>query len=350
MYQFLLRFQEAAGSGATLVQAPEVGDTLMTFARSVAAGLGDRPKWLHCRFLYDAEGSRLFEEITRQPEYYPTRTESAILAAAADEIRRITGPRTLVELGSGYSVKTEHLLSAYSRDGTQLRYVPVDVSVDALRQASRSIGRRFAHVRFTGINGTYASALPVIRGLTPQMVVFLGSTIGNFNETEAAAFWTRVTRHLPVGDFFLLGVDLLKDAETLEAAYNDAAGVTARFTKNYFARINRELGAEVDLAQLEHVAAWNAERERIEIYVHFHAAQPIRIAPLGRTFEIANGERVLIEISRKFRLPELTAELSRFGFRVRRTFTDEREWFALLLLERVDGPGTARADSPATGR
>ncbi len=350
MSEFAARFQQAAGSGATLVEAPETGDSLITFARSVAAGLADRPRWLHCRFLYDAEGSRLFEEITRQPEYYPTRTEAAILATAADEIRHITGPRTLVELGSGYSVKTEHLLSAYSSDGSEVHYVPVDVSVEALRQARDSIGEHFSRVRFTGINGTYASAFPVFAELSPQMVIFLGSTIGNFNEAEAHAFWTSVARHLPAGDFFLLGLDLVKDPATLEAAYDDAAGVTARFTRNYFARMNRELGAEIDLSQIEHVAVWNAERERVEIYAHFRSAQRIHIAPLDETVEIAAGERILMEISRKFRRPQVERQLARYGLEVRRTYTDDNDWFALLLLQRVAGPDAARGNPSETGR
>lgn len=336
MSDFSRRFREAVVSNTVLVQAPSSHDTVVTFARSVAAGLSDDPKWLHCRFLYDAEGSRLFEEITEQPEYYPTRTEASILERYADEIRDITGPCTLVELGSGYSVKTEYLLSAYSRRGAEVDYVPVDVSVSALREASRSISDTFPEVNFTGISGTYASAFPVFRQLSPQMVVFLGSTIGNFNDAEATAFWKSISGHLPVGDHFLLGVDLVKDVAVLEAAYNDAAGVTARFSTNYFARINRELGASVDVDQVDHVAVWNSELERMEISARFNTAQQIYVEPLDETFEIGRGEMILLEISRKFRLAELSEDLARFGFSVRKTFTDEKEWFALLLLERVD--------------
>ncbi len=350
MSDFPTRFREAVGSGITVIEAPGSCDTVMTFARSVAVGLSASPKWLHCRFLYDAAGSRLFEGITEQPEYYPTRTEAAILSKHADDIWEITGPVTLVELGSGYSVKTEYLLAAYSKSGRQVRYVPVDVSVSALREANRSIAESFSDVWFTGINGTYASAFPVFRQLSPQIVVFLGSTIGNFNQAETTAFWRSVAGHLPVGDFFLLGVDLVKDVDVLEAAYNDAAGVTARFTSNYFARINRELGAEIDVDQIEHVAVWNAERSRMEISARFRSAQRIYVEPLDVTFEIGPGEQILLEISRKYRLPELTDELARYGFDGRRTFTDEREWFALLLLERVDDADMARAPSPTTGR
>jgi L-histidine N-alpha-methyltransferase len=348
MSDFPTRFQEAVGSGAVLVQAPGTSESLQAFARSVAAGLSDEPKWLHCRFLYDAEGSRLFEEITRQPEYYPTRTEAGILAEHADETRRFTGPVTLVELGSGYSVKTEYLLSAYSRDEEPVRYVPVDVSGSALLAASRSIAESFSDVDFTGINGTYRSAFPVLRQLSPQMLIFLGSSIGNFNEAETTSFWRSVADHLPAGDFFLLGVDLVKDVDVLEAAYNDSAGVTARFTNNYFARINRELGAALDLSQIEHQATWNPALERIEIYARFHSDQQLHIEPLDQTFEIRSGERIMIEISRKHRLPKLQRELAAFGFDLKRVFTDDKKWFALLLLERTDDTLLRTAYPPAT--
>lgn len=296
------------------------------------------PSGWHCRFLYDAEGSRLFEAITEQPEYYPTRTEAAILERHAADIRAITGPVTLVELGSGYSVKTEHLLSAYAQDDAQVDYVPVDVSINALRVAGRSIAASFPEVNFTGIGGTYASAFPVFRHVSPQMVVFLGSTLGNFSESEHEAFWRSMAEHLPAGDSFLLGVDLVKDPGTIEAAYNDAAGVTARFARNYFARMNRELGSELDLDQIEHVAAWNAGRQRMEISARFHLTQRVHVKPIDRVFHIRAGEQLRTEISRKFRLPELTADLARFGFRLRRAFTDDDQWFGLLLLERTQEP------------
>ncbi|MGD8868406.1 MAG: L-histidine N(alpha)-methyltransferase [Gemmatimonadales bacterium] len=350
MSDFTKRFRAALASGEILVKADQDSDTLTTFARSVAAGLSDEPRWLHCRFLYDSEGSRLFEAITQQPEYYPTNIEASILADCSAEIRVITGPRTLVELGSGYSVKTEYLLAAYSNGGAPLRYVPVDVSENALLEAHKSVSLNFPHVRFTGINGAYTNAFRVLRQLSPQMVVFLGSTIGNFNEAEATAFWQSVAGHLPPGDFFLVGVDLVKDVSVLEAAYNDVAGVTARFTKNYAARLNRELGSQIDLSQIEHVATWNPKLERMEILLRFCTPQDIRIEPIRRTFRIAAGEEVLIEISRKFRLPELTSEFGRFGFEVRRTFTDDKDWFALILLERVADVVTTRALSAPTSR
>lgn len=333
-----------------LIEAPGTRESRLEFARSVAAGLSDEPKWLHCRFLYDAEGSRLFEKITEQPEYYPTRTEAAILAQYAAEIREITGPRTLVELGSGYSVKTEHLLNAYVHQSNPLLYVPVDVSDTALREASKSIAEQFADVQFTGINGTYRSAFPILRQLSPQMVIFLGSSIGNFNPAETTAFWRNIAGHLPAGDNVLLGIDLVKDIAVLEAAYNDAAGVTAAFTKNYFVRVNRELGSDIDIDRIEHVATWNPELRRIEIFAHFHTDQEIYIEPLDQRIEIGAGERILVEISRKYRVSEVAGQLGKFGFDTRRTYTDRQEWFALLLLERSDDSVLRRSPYAPTTR
>ena len=324
------RFKQAVGSGAVLVQAPGTSESTQAFARSVVAGLSDEPKWLHCRFLYDAEGSRLFEEITAQPEYYPTRTEATILAEHADEIRRFTGPVTLVELGSGYSVKTEYLLSAYSGNSDSLRYVPVDVSGSALRAASRSIAESFSDVDFTGINGTYRSAFPVLRQLSPQMLIFLGSSIGNFNEAETTSFWRSVADHLPAGDFFLLGVDLVKDVDVIEAAYNDAAGVTARFTNNYFARINRELGGTFSLDRFAHEAIYNEAVGRIEIYIRSLAEQIVRVR--GRAFAFAEGERIHTENSHKYTVAEFQTLAGASGWRPVKAWTDECQLFSLHLL------------------
>ncbi len=319
-----------------LVQAARAEDA-DAFARSVARGLSDDPRWLDCRYLYDDEGSRLFVEITKQPEYYPTRTEASILARHARRMRELTGPVTLVELGSGYSAKTQHLLEAYATGGAPQRYVAVDVSDGALAEARASIAERFEHVEFGGVHGTYADALLLFPQLSPQMVVFLGSSVGNLNSTEAAAFWSDVTRSLPVGDFFLLGVDLVKQRAVLEAAYADAAGVTARFTRNYFVRMNRELGTEIDLDAVQHVATWNPTLERIEIRARFTRDQDIRLPSLGRSFHLRAGETVLTEISRKYRIPKITADLAWHGLRTVRVFTDPNEWFALLLLQN-DGP------------
>jgi len=182
--------------------------------------------------------------------------------------------------------------------------------------------------------GTYDEALSVLPELSPVMMLFLGSTIGNFTEEDTRDFLRDLAGHMSRDDFFLLGVDLVKDEAVLEAAYNDGAGVSAAFTRNLFARMNRELGAGIDLDAVEHEAHYNAEKRRIEIYARFHRDQEIRLDPIGDSIRIEAGERVRTEISRKFRLTDLRKVLEASGFKIHRIFTDEREWFALLLLRR----------------
>jgi len=307
MSDFTSPFGEALGSSALSAQAC-ARDTVETFAESVAAGLSDEPKWLPRRFLYDAESRRLFSALIEQPEYYPSRLESALLSRHAGDMREVTGPVTVIELGSGFSTMIEPLLSAYSDDGLETAHFPVDVR---------------------------ASELPVLSGPSRNLVAFLGSALGQFSGTERETFFKSLARRLPAGDYLLLAVDLVKDEAVLEAAHDDDAGLTARLTANYFARMNRELGSGIDLDEVDHVAAWNRRRQRMEISARFNETQLIRVEPLNAVFEICAGEEVLIEINRKFRLPSLMADLSRCGFRLQRAFTDEDAWFGLLLVQRA---------------
>jgi len=313
--------------------SPEAAERL-AFARDVMVGLHDTPRWLPCRYLYDARGSELFEAITKQPEYYPTRTEAAILERSATDIFEQTGPVSLIELGSGSSLKTDHLLRAYSDDQV-VTYVPIDVSDAAIRQATQRIVQQHDGVEVNGIVGTYDEAFPLMRQHSPAMVMFLGSTLGNFNQTESLNFWRRISASLEKGDYFLLGVDLVKDKAILEAAYNDVAGATAEFTTNLFAHINRELGASVDLEALEHIAQYNEAWQRMEIFIRFRRAQHLRVDPLNVDLEIAAGEQIMIEISRKFKLANLRKFLTCFGLETVATFTDDRQWFGELLLRKV---------------
>jgi len=320
-------------AGAAVIE--EADDPVLDFAQAVAAGLAARRKSVPCRYLYDAHGSALFEAICTQPEYYLTRTEASILRRHVATIAATTGPVRLVELGSGTSVKTHHLLRGYLEQGVAPRYVSVDVSCAALAMAEERLAEVLPQVEMTGIEATYERAFPMLRELSPVMVIFLGSTIGNFDDAAAAAFWQQSADHLRPGDFFLLGVDLVKDAGLLEAAYNDAAGVTAAFTRNLFARMNRELGAGIDLHTVEHVAGYNAAASQIEIAARFLRRQTIEVAPLGQRYEIAAGEAIRTEVSRKFRVAELTPLLASFGLETLNVFTDDRGWFALLLLQRA---------------
>jgi iron(II)-dependent oxidoreductase len=314
------------------------------FAQSVVRGLSDHPRWLHCRWLYDDAGSDIFERICEQPEYYQTRTEAALLAEHAAEIRRLAGAPTLVELGSGSSVKTRHLLRGWG----EARYVPVDISVGMLRASCAALAAENPRIAVRGIAASYERAFPLLRDLSPLVLIFLGSTIGNLNPQETADFLDRVSASLSPGDHFLVGIDLVKDVRTLEAAYNDAAGWSAAFTKNLFARMNRELGTRLDLDAIEHVAYYDDPLDRIEIFARFKREQTIALPDLGRRFRIARGEMVLTEISRKFQVDEMAANCARFGLDAVRAFVDPTKAFALLLLRmRGRRPVTAGRESSA---
>jgi L-histidine N-alpha-methyltransferase len=302
------------------------------FARAAALGLSDHPRWLPCRYLYDAEGSRLFERITETPEYYLTRTEVALLDESTDAIAAITGDATLVELGAGSARKTERILAAYTSRYGAARYVPVDVSGDALAETTSALATRYPSVAVRGVHGTYERVFPLLPSLSPLVLLFLGSTIGNLNQTEAARFWRDVRCAVSPGDFMLLGVDLVKDAATIDVAYNDAAGWSAAFTKNIFARMNRELGSAIDLDGIDHEAAYRPEWRRVEIFARMTRRQEVRLAPLGRTITIDAGERVMTEISRKFDVAELHDYLRLFDLETIDTFTDPARSYALLLL------------------
>ncbi len=316
----------------------KAADDTLAFASSVAATLEQTPRWLECKYLYDAKGSALFEAITEQPEYYQTRTEDAILHAHAKAIRQRTGGCTLAELGSGSSSKTQHLLDAWTATESGA-YVPMDVSAAALKQACLRLRSRYPSLALEAITATYPRGLPLIRHLSPVTLAFLGSSIGNFNEAELDLFLEMIAANLNEGDFFLLGIDLVKDATVLEASYNDAAGVTAAFTQNLFARMNQELGTEIAPQRVRHVAFYNDAKQRIEIYAEFRDEVNIVLPELGRHFRIAPGERILTEVSRKFEVDEMAASCARFGLTLRELYQDEAKAMAVLLFERQ---GSAR--------
>ncbi|HLK11482.1 MAG TPA: ergothioneine biosynthesis protein EgtB [Candidatus Binatia bacterium] len=313
------------------------------FAQSIVRGLSDRPRRLSCRWLYDARGSALFERITAQPEYYLTRTEARLLEAHAPRIRELTGPATLVELGCGTAAKTRHLLRAWTASG-RARYVGVDVDRETLRASCAALGGEFPRLEVRGIAGTYEQAFPLLRDLSPLVLLFLGSSVGNLDEAEVDELLDRLTVALAAGDHLLLGIDLVKDARTLEAAYNDAAGVSAAFSKNLFARMNRELGTRLDLEAIEHVAYFDAARSRIEIWARFTREAVVALPEQDRRFRIAAGEMVLVEVSRKFDVDRMLAVAARHGFAGVCPFVDPTRSFALLLLRRreADTAGARR--------
>jgi L-histidine N-alpha-methyltransferase len=289
------------------------------------------PRRLSCRFLYDDHGSRLFDAITEQHEYYLTRSEAELLQKHAGDIRELAGPSTLVELGAGTAAKTRHLLDAWTRGGRPATYVGVDICPSVVEGAAHALRGDYPTLEVNGIAASYEQALSRLGEHSPLTLAFLGSTIGNLDEPELDGFLKRTAAGLSSRDHFLIGIDLVKDPATLEAAYNDAAGVTAAFTLNLFARMNRELGTSLDLSDIEHVAYYNARKERIDIFARFRREAVIELASLGERFRIAAGEMVQTEISRKFHREDIARRFGTHGFELRKSFVDPVRHFALLL-------------------
>ncbi|WP_432246839.1 L-histidine N(alpha)-methyltransferase [Streptomyces sanyensis] len=294
----------------------------------VRRGLARAPKALPPKWFYDGRGSELFEEITRLPEYYPTRAEREILAERAGEIAAATGARTLVELGSGSSEKTRFLLDAL----TGLRsYVPVDVSESALRGAAEGLlaERPGLDVHALIADFTREVELPGTPG--PRLVAFLGGTIGNLLPAERAAFLGMVRGLMSPGDALLLGTDLVKDEEVLVRAYDDAAGVTAAFNKNLLSVLARELGSDADPDDFDHVAVWDREREWIEMRLRARKALTVKIRELDLVVPFEAGEELRTEVSAKFRQEGVRRELAAAGLEPVRWWTDAAGRFALSL-------------------
>ncbi|MGW5661671.1 L-histidine N(alpha)-methyltransferase [Streptomyces sp. NPDC003758] len=294
----------------------------------VLTGLTGSPRTLPPKWFYDAHGSDLFEEITELPEYYPTRAEREILIARSGEIAAAAGARTLVELGSGSSEKTRHLLDAMSGLHT---YVPVDVSESALTQAGQALAaeRPGLHVHALIADFTAALTLPETPG--PRLVAFLGGTIGNLVPAERATFLKAVRALMAPGDTLLLGTDLVKDPSVLVAAYDDTAGVTAAFNKNVLAVVNRELGADFDPDAFDHVALWDAENEWIEMRLRARTAQTVKVPAVGLAVDFAEGEELRTEVSAKFRKDGVSRELAAAGLDLTHWWTDGEGRFALSL-------------------
>ncbi|MFB8079167.1 MULTISPECIES: L-histidine N(alpha)-methyltransferase [unclassified Streptomyces] len=311
----------------TRTLAPDAADA--DLRADVLHGLNRSPKELPPKWFYDARGSELFEEITRLPEYYPTRAEREILKQRAPEIAAATGARTLVELGSGSSEKTRFLIDALLPGLDS--YVPVDVSESALTGAAESLlaERPGLHVHALVADFTRGLALPGTAG--PRLVAFLGGTIGNLLPGERRTFLRSVRAMLSPGDALLLGTDLVKDESTLVAAYDDSSGVTAAFNKNVLAVIDRELSADFDPDAFDHVAVWDREREWIEMRLRARRALTVKIPELDLVVPFAAGEEMRTEVSAKFRQAGVRAELAEADLDLDRWWTDSEGRFALSL-------------------
>lgn len=301
------------------------------FRRAVLAGLGGVPRAIPARYLYDARGSALFDEICELPEYYPTRTETAILRACAGDIARLAGPGcALVEFGSGSSVKTRLLLDAMH---DLHAYVPIDISRQHLDATAARLRHDYPGLRIDPVTGDYMQLdrlPPAINGAR-RIGFFPGSTIGNLTPEEAVLFLRRARRLLRADGALVLGVDLRKDPQRLHDAYNDSAGVTAQFTLNLLRRMNRELDADFDLSAFAHDAFYNEAEGRIEIYFRSLRDQAVRVA--GRRFVFAEGERVHTEYSYKYDEAGIAALARMGGFSIECSWTDPARLFAVVFLK-----------------
>ncbi len=305
--------------------------------QDVVEGLSAQPKSLPPKYFYDQHGSQLFEEICKLPEYYPTRTETAIFEAYGAAIAHLTGPCEIAELGSGSATKTQILLDAYQAAGYPLRYLPIDVSSTMLVESAQELLAKYPTLSIYGLVSTYELAIPHLppTQLTARMLCFIGSTLGNLQPYECDQFLAKVSHALKPGDYFLLGLDLQKETAVLEAAYNDSQGITAAFNFNMLQHLNRRFDGDFDIAHFSHRAYYNQTENQIEMHLKSLTAQTVRLKALNFATHFEQGEYLLSEISRKFDLPEISQELDKHQLPVLRTFTDQNQWFALLLCQRT---------------
>lgn len=319
-----------------IVEQLSAGDKSPNAAQEVIDGLTQSPKALPPKFFYDDRGSDLFEQITQLPEYYLTRTETAILQTSAAAIAGLTSACDLIELGSGSSTKTRFLLDAYQQLGLSCRYIPVDVSGGILESSAQQLLNDYPNLQVHGLVGTYEAALQHLPApLYPnRMIAFIGSTLGNLSPDRCHKFLQRVADALNPGDYFLLGVDLHKARGPLEAAYNDSQGITVDFNLNMLRHLNWRFGGNFDVSQFEHVAFYNEAERQIEIYIKSLKDQQVTLTALDLTVEFAKDESLLSEISRKFDLAILPQTLGAHQLTVLEKFTDEKQWFGLILSQK----------------
>jgi L-histidine Nalpha-methyltransferase len=326
-------------NAVTLPQLPEA--TYTPLGSEVYRGLTTRPRTLSPWLFYDQEGSRLFEQITELDEYYLTRTERGIFKANADAIiAAASAPTahgferdlTVIELGAGTATKTGLLLHAAARRQDGVTYHAIDVSESALHEAHQNLTAAIPGVTFESRVGDYTDGLGEIPADgTRRLVLYIGSSLGNFEPADARQLLRNVCNQLAPGDMLLLGVDLVKDIPTLVAAYDDAGGVTAAFNRNVLARIDRELGADFDLMKFRHKVRWNGEHSRIEMHLESLMAHEVSIPSLELSLAFRRGETIHTENSYKFTADGAQRLLAQTGFTVVETWTDPHRWFGVFL-------------------
>lgn len=308
------------------------GRRVRDFALEVLVGLSETPKRLPSRYLYDDAGSELFRRITDLPEYYPTRSEHQILERHKADILALTSgePLNLVDLGAGDGRKTRVLLEHFTKAGKDFRYVPIDISEGAMRTLVDSVRQHTPEVDIDGLVSEYFEGITWLGDATPDrqnLVLFLGSNIGNFSKAQSRAMLLRLWEAAKDGDLVLIGFDLKKDIEVLLDAYNDPAGVTAAFNKNLLRRVNEELGGAFDLGRFRHFSTYNVFSGAMESYLVSLEAQSVRIDALHASFSFESWEPIHTEYSYKYLLSDVEALAAHAGFVIEASFFDEKRWF-----------------------
>lgn len=315
------------------------------FSKDVESGLNDKQKHISPKFFYDKKGSKLFEEICKQPEYYLNRTESQILKNSVDEILEIIGDEeiSLVELGNGNSLKTRILLGPLLSGLKNVSYFPIDVSLKMLKKSISDLFSEYANLKIYGICSDYVTGLVKINDFMKskknvpkrKFIIFLGSSIGNFDPKQAQIFLCSIAKYVKKDDLLLIGIDLEKDKSILDRAYNDKNGITAKFNLNVLSRINKELDGEFKVSNFEHESFYNANKHRIEMHLISKIDQRVRIQAIGKTFHFKKGETIHTENSYKYSLDRLEKLVGKSGLQVVKNFVDPKEQYTLILLKKI---------------
>ena len=304
-----------------------------TFAEEISSSLNKNLKFISPKFFYDKKGSELFEKICSLPEYYPTRTEISILKKLHDELPSfIDGNFQLVELGSGTSVKTRLIFDIFVKLQDTIEYFPIDIS-EILTESSEQLLRDYDNLHITGIVDTYEGGLEFLKtyGDKKNLIIFLGSSYGNFSADDGHNFLQKINSTMKSGDLFLIGLDLVKNKQVLESAYDDSQGVTAKFNLNVLSRINDELDADFNLKNFEHLAIYNEESQRVEMYLKSLVNQSVVISKSNLLLNLKKDELIHTEHSHKFRLSEIHELLNNTGFEIKHTWLDDDKHFSLTL-------------------
>jgi L-histidine Nalpha-methyltransferase len=301
---------------------------------SILTTLWDQPRWLEAYHLYDQHGSELFEEICELPEYYLTRTENGILERHAADVIARAPVACIAELGAGYSKKTVHLLTEQLRQRGAAIFAPIDVSLAGLVASREAVRRAFPSIEFHGVHARYEEGFAAIDKALPTLFVFLGSTIGNFNQTDFPRFFRALSAAMGPEDYLLLGADRVKNSKVLENAYDDSRGITREFILNAFDHINRLLESNFQRAKMRYYSWLNPEWQQIEMYAVAVEEHEIKFPTVGASFRWRKDEKILVEISRKFDPVRLQEQLRFFGLCPIAHFTDSNEWFSVLLFKK----------------